>query len=117
MRLEGGRSYPITFIDAVITNYEEVNQVQGLSASNELLKTTAEVLKTFRTEDVVARIDESRFAVLLPASSRATGEAILARLKGGLEKLSADIKPTIEFDIVTMEKETSLMDFLRAKSC
>ena len=116
MRLEGGRFYPITFIGATIKNYDVVNREHGISSSNELLQKTAAVLKTFRTEDIVARIDENRFAVLLPASSKATGEAILERLQGMFDKQSSEeeIKPEITFDIRTMEKGTPLIDFLRS---
>ena len=119
LRLEGGRFYPFTFINATVTNYHTVNQIHGVSAGNLLLKKTAAILNTFRTEDIVARIDDNSFAVLLPMSSQETGESIAARLKEALDKESADSTephPEVHFEIKTIDKETPLMNFLKKAS-
>jgi PAS domain S-box-containing protein/diguanylate cyclase (GGDEF)-like protein len=116
LRLEGGRFYPFTFIEAIVTNYTEVNHKHGISAGNDLVKKTAAVLRTFRTEDIVARIDDNCFAVLLPMSSKETGESIAARLKGLLDKQATEsggIFPEVQFEIRTVERETPLANFLK----
>lgn len=116
MRLEGGRFYPFTFIEVTVMNYKDVHQKHGVSAGNDLLQKTATILKTFRTEDIVARIGDNSFAVLLPMSSQETGASIAARLKGMLDKQSAKtsgIHPEVQFEIKTIEKETPLINFLK----
>ena len=117
LRLEGGRSYPITLIEAKLMNFDTINNEQGVAAGNELLKKAAEVLGTFRTEDIVARIDFNRFAVLLPMTTRETGAAIVERLKGRLEKQIAKMsgpRPDFVFEMKNLEKDTPLADILKA---
>jgi diguanylate cyclase (GGDEF)-like protein/PAS domain S-box-containing protein len=83
-RLENSRQLPITFISIKLEDLKSVNDHYGIDTGNDLLRQTAKVLKTFRTEDVVARISGDRFAALLPLSDKSFGENALVRLKEAL---------------------------------
>jgi len=85
-RLGSGRQFPISFITATVEELSAVNDREGIAAGNELLRRTARVLKSFRMEDVVARVGGNRFVTILPQSDGAVGEAALARL---IEALAA----------------------------
>ena len=83
-RLGSSRQFPISFITVTVEELNAVNDRNGISAGNELLRRTARVLKSFRMEDVVARVAGNRFVTILPQSDGAVGEAALARLKEAL---------------------------------
>jgi PAS domain S-box-containing protein/diguanylate cyclase (GGDEF)-like protein len=114
-RLEGSRQFPITVIEMHLQNYATVHDKIGISAGNDLLKSTSELMKMFRTEDVVARIESDKFVALLPLSTESIGETILARLNQALERQHAKsgVKPEISFSIKTAEKGTSLSELLK----
>ena len=84
-RMGSGRQFPISFITATVDDLTVVNARDGIAAGNELLRRTARVLKSFRTEDVVARVAGNRFVTLLPQADAAVGAAALARLKEALD--------------------------------
>jgi diguanylate cyclase (GGDEF)-like protein/PAS domain S-box-containing protein len=115
-RLEKGRQFPISIVTLKVTDLQAVNESDGIAAGNELLKHTAKVLKTFRTEDVVARIGGDRFAVLLPFTDMSLGETLLKRLKDALEAHNHHCKGIpleLSFGIATGEKGSSLSDTLK----
>jgi diguanylate cyclase (GGDEF)-like protein/PAS domain S-box-containing protein len=115
-RLEKGRQFPISIVTLKLSDLRAVNERDGIAAGNELLKHTAKVLRAFRSEDIVARIDGDRFAALLPITDRSLGEIILKRLKDTLEAHNKHCKGMpleLSFGIATGEKGCSLSDILQ----
>jgi diguanylate cyclase (GGDEF)-like protein/PAS domain S-box-containing protein len=88
-RLSKGRRFPITILFADVAGLRAVNDAHGHEAGDELLKRAAEVLKSaFRAEDVVARLGDDEFGVLVPILSRVSTDALLARIRNHLENLN-----------------------------
>jgi diguanylate cyclase (GGDEF)-like protein len=99
-----------------VDDLHAVDDRDGIAAGNEMLKNTAKVLKAFRAEDVVARIDGDKFAALLPLADRGTGENVIKRLKKVLEAHNKNFQKApskLSFGIATGEKGCSLSDVLK----
>ena len=74
VRHEHSRLFPLSIIVVTVDNLISVNAAHGIEAGNELLKRTAQVLKVFRGEDIVARVGGNKFAAILPLSDESIGE-------------------------------------------
>ena len=65
-RLQHSRLFPISIVMADLDGLKYVNDNQGHSAGDELLRQTAKLLReSFRNEDVVARIGGDEFGILI----------------------------------------------------
>jgi len=81
-RLEREGEFPVSIVIADVDGKEAMDNIQGQAAANEVLRLTVLVLRdAFRVEDVVARIGEDGFAVLLPDTDTATVKEILKRIR------------------------------------
>jgi len=81
-RLERGRLFPVSVIMIDVDGLKEVNDSQGHAAGDDLLKRTADVLRSvFRAEDVVARVGGDEFSVLLPCTGLAVVEKVALRVR------------------------------------
>ena len=81
-RLEREGEFPLSIVIADVDGKEAMDNIQGQATANEMLRLTVLVLRTaFRVEDVVARIGEDGFAVLLPGTDTATVKEILKRVR------------------------------------
>jgi diguanylate cyclase (GGDEF)-like protein len=116
-RLEKGRKFPISVVTVKVNDLLEINERDGIAAGNELLKQTANILKIFRTEDVVARIGGDRFAALMPMSDQFIGETVLQRLRTNIEahnkKQHKDEQLNLSLGMATGEKGSSLFDLVK----
>ena len=114
-RLENGRQFPISVVTIRIDDLRSTNERHGLAAGNELLRRTATVMKTFRMEDVVARISGDRIAALLPLADKSTGETAVKRLRHALESHNnnQDEILKLSFGVATGEKGSGLLDILK----
>ena len=115
-RLEKGRQFPISVITIRVDDLLSLNDSKGIAAGNKLLQQTANILKIFRNEDVVARIGGDRFAALMPASDKSIGENVLVRLKKNVEAHNNQHSGeplNLSVGLATGEKGCSLFDLLK----
>jgi diguanylate cyclase (GGDEF)-like protein/PAS domain S-box-containing protein len=117
IRLENSRQFPITIVMIRIDGLKSINETHGIAEGNELLRRTAKIMRTFRVEDVVARISGDRFAALLPLSSKDIGQTALDRVQKALETHNkhhhGDIPLQLSFGVATGEKGCRLNDILK----
>jgi len=116
-RIERGRIFPISIFITDVDGLKEVNDEQGHSAGDELLRQTAQLLRnSFRSEDVVARIGGDEFAVLLPGADETAALTALARVRRNLQKLNENQSSYhlgLSMGVSTGQKGTSLGEVLR----
>jgi diguanylate cyclase (GGDEF)-like protein len=75
-----GHPFSVAYMD--VDNFKLVNDRQGHSAGDRLLKAVADALRRdVRAIDVVARLGGDEFAVLLPETDAAAARAVVARVR------------------------------------
>ena len=85
-RLDHGRQFPVSVLMADVDGLKETNDTHGHQAGDELLRQTAEVLKSaFRAQDVVARIGGDEFGILLAGADPEVAQASIDRIRKNLE--------------------------------
>lgn len=85
-----GQDLSVTALD--VDNFESLQRQHGPAVTNPLLKQIAKGLTaTVRKEDVVARVGETEFAILIPEAGRARAMALCERLR---ERVASDPVPT-----------------------
>lgn len=90
-RLEHSRQFPVSIIVADLDNLKVANDTQGHTAGDDLLRQTANLLRSaFREEDVFARIGGDEFVVLLPDTDAAEAEQIMSRVKERLTRYTVE---------------------------
>jgi diguanylate cyclase (GGDEF)-like protein/PAS domain S-box-containing protein len=91
-RLEQGGQFPLSVIIADLDGLKATNDSQGHAAGDELLRRTGQVLMSvFRSEDVAARIGGDEFAVLLPVTDVAAGQAAMTRFQRVLAQHNSQV--------------------------
>lgn len=85
-RLEEALILPVSILVGDVDGLKITNDRLGHAMGDELLRAAALILKkTFRSEDVVARIGGDEFAVLLPNTSVEVAERLLLRVEEGVK--------------------------------
>jgi diguanylate cyclase (GGDEF)-like protein len=86
-RLERGRQFPISIVRVDVDNLKNVNDGKGHQAEDKLLKRVAQVLfKSFRGDDIVARIGRDEFAMLLQNVDENTADETIKRVRENLQE-------------------------------
>jgi diguanylate cyclase (GGDEF)-like protein len=102
---------------ADVYGQKAINDIKGHAAGNEMLRLMLLVLRNaFRVEDVVARIGEDGFAVLLPGTDNATVKEILKRIRSSVmaqNRAYAHLPLNLSLGAATAEKGDSLAATLK----
>lgn len=90
-RMEGSRHAPIGVIVCDVDGLKLVNDTLGHDAGDRLLIAAANAIrKSFRPDDVVARIGGDEFAVLLPKSGKAVVEEACRRIRDAVAMYNSE---------------------------
>ena len=100
-RLERGRQFPISIIIVIVGGVQSLCESTAHEVGVKLIKRVAHRLfRTLRGDEIVARIGEDEFAILLPSVDEKTVDTIIKRIRGNLMEINIDeSKPAIEFYI------------------
>ena len=86
-RLERGRQFPISILIVNVGNLKDASDLEHPEAGDKRLKQVARVLfNSFRGDDIVTRIGEDKFAILLPSVDENAVETIIKRIRESLQK-------------------------------
>ena len=105
VKLDGSRQMPVSIVTVKVDNYGATGLTAGSEAADELVKRTAEVLKVFRTEDVVGRIAEDKFAAILPQTPAEAADEAVRRTEKRLEYNNRNHETPLELKLRVMTKE------------
>jgi len=116
-RLEREGEFPVSIVMAYVHGQKAISDMKGQAAENEMLRLTVLVIRNaFRVEDVVARIGEDGFAVLLPGTDTATVKEILKRIRYSVmaqNRAYGHLPLNLSLGAATAEKGDSLGATLR----
>jgi diguanylate cyclase (GGDEF)-like protein len=116
-RLEHSRKFPITIIIADLDGLKKVNEALGHIAGDDLIKRSAELLRTaFRAEDVVARIGGGEFAIIMPTTDLSAAEQSLERIRDLIRehnRLHPGLAINISLGAASGEKGARLLNLQR----
>jgi diguanylate cyclase (GGDEF)-like protein/PAS domain S-box-containing protein len=116
-RLENSRQFPISIFMLDVDGLKTVNDLHGHMAGDNLLKRTAQVLKScFRDEDIIARIGGDEFAVLLSNTNQQASENIRLRMERTLKQHNqnfSDRPLSLSIGAATLNEQGSLDDLFK----
>ena len=109
---------PLTVGYVDLDDFKAINDRFGHHAGDEVLRAVAGALRShLRATDVVGRLGGDEFAVLLPEAGRASAEAALTKVLGGLSTVASPGGGSVRASIgavVCAEVPASADDILRA---
>jgi diguanylate cyclase (GGDEF)-like protein/PAS domain S-box-containing protein len=86
-RLQNSRKYPIGILVIDMNGLKKINDTHGHSAGDTLLRQAADVIKkSFRPDEMIARIGGDEFAVVLPQTNSAAVGRAVQRLKENIRE-------------------------------
>jgi diguanylate cyclase (GGDEF)-like protein len=98
--------FPLTLVNVDLDNFEEINQRLGYQKADELLYQFVENLsETLRANDVVARLSNSEFAILLPQTDEDQAKQVFTRIL-------PELKTALALEDVPIECIFGVMTFL-----
>ncbi|MCD6576620.1 MAG: diguanylate cyclase [Anaerolineaceae bacterium] len=116
-RLERGRQFPISIVRVDVENLKNVNDGKGHQDGDKLLKRVAQVLfKSFRGDDIVARIGKDEFAILLQDVDENTADKTIKRIQESLQEYNnnkSEIAIKLFFGAGTAKKRAELNSALK----
>ena len=97
--------FSVAFMD--VDDFKIVNDRFGHTAGDELLRATAETIRSgVRSIDVVARLGGDEFAVLLPETGAEAAEIVVRRLRRSLLELARERRLPVTFSIGVVTWDT-----------
>lgn len=115
-RLSHSRIAPITIVVADIDGLKLCNDTRGHAAGDELIKAAALLLlKSFRGEDIIARIGGDEFAVILPGVDAAKADQAIARIREDAQRetLPGGFRVMLSLGYATCGTATEIYDAFR----
>lgn len=116
-RLENSRQYPISIFILDVDGLKSTNDLHGHAAGDNLLKRTAQVLRScFRDEDIIARIGGDEFAVLLANTNCQACENIKQRMERTLRQHNqgfSDRPLSLSIGAATLDEQGSLDELFK----
>jgi len=98
-RLKRGRRFPVSFVNTDINGLKQMNDKNGHSDGDLMIKKAADLLRAAtRADDVVARIGGDEFVTILPCVDAERAETVKARIKRVLSE-QGDTLPRVSLAI------------------
>lgn len=111
-RIQGGRLYPVSIVIADLDNLKGINDSHGHKAGDLILIKAADLLKkSFRSEDIIARIGGDEFGVLLTETGVNEMSDIIGRFYREIEK-QEDSLFSLSLGWATAQQSSSLVDIM-----
>lgn len=80
--------HPLTVIYMDIDDFKNINELLGRTIGDKLLKTVAETIKSkIRETDIIGRIGDDEFSILLPGSGYEPAQIVICRVQAELVKV------------------------------
>ncbi|MEW5828849.1 MAG: histidine kinase N-terminal 7TM domain-containing protein [Chloroflexota bacterium] len=100
-RISRGRRWPVTVIMIDLDNLKITNDTLGHLVGDEVLQQAANLLrKTFRQEDLIARIGGDEFVILVPNCEDELASQLIRRLRGAaLDYNSSGPRSQLDFSL------------------
>jgi len=112
-RIQHSRQFPVSIVLIELNKLKATNDQYGRKTGDAILiKMGAILKKTFRTEEIIARIGEDEFAVLLPETGETELLDIIARLNKDIDK-EQDPLLKLTLGSATAKEKDSLIDLMR----
>lgn len=106
--------FPISLVRIDIDDYEEVSKIYGLAVGDKLIQRFAEVIKEYAREgDVLARIENEQFFLLLPHVSADKAEIMALRIRDQANLIHIDtdygtVKFTVSIGLENVAHDVSI---------
>lgn len=111
-RIEGGRQYPVSIVMADLDNLKIINDRYGHKTGDaSLVKAASLMKKSFRAEDIIARIGGDEFGILLPQTGPAELAEIIHRFHGEIAG-EQDSLFSLSLGWATAQEGSSLADLM-----
>lgn len=111
-RLDNTSFYPLSIILVSFNSMDKINNQYGHAVGDIFIKNAVQILKTgCRGDDVVARLEDDKFAILMPRTEGAKVERAIDRMKNRMDEVKVkSVKPAPSFGFATKYEETENMD-------
>lgn len=118
-RLDVPRNLPLSFVMIDVNGLKLANDMLGHDAGDRILQRIADILQSeCRQDDIIARIGGDEYVLLLPKTSGADSESLIARIRERLRRETADGMPlsaAIGWDTKSDPAEDSIAVLQRAE--